>query len=649
MSLRATRRAALGVFLLAPFLLSSPALACTLGGAATTRWTTERDRNGGAWLRTPCGERFFSLGINVVDAGASGAKLQRAHYDWQNFAPSIDAWAKAARERLFSWGFNSAGAWSLPPQQLQVPTAINLELGRLTRFHWFDPFDPAMPERMIAEAKRVTAPYRATPYRLGYFSDNEVGWWGGALFTFYSAKPAANATKQRWLAELRRRYRGDWQRFTADFAPPDGVDGWEKLLRAEAITRLRPGGRGSAAVRQWTQIVAERYYDLSAKALHAADPEALYLGDRLPIYYDPVAIRAAARHVDVIAANYNVDSPEGWIAPYFFNGLTLLSRGKPVLVSEWFYAARENRTGNRNNGHLMTVETQAERAQGAAAATRSFARFADVVGLHWFQYYDYPEGGRADREDYNFGLLDIDDRPYDELAAALAAANRDAPGIHAGSHAIVRQKLRGFAVPRAPIDPAHASLIDWPKPQSLLPALQPSPGEVAFGEAYLSWSERGLALATIGQDYYDLGLLAYDGAFPLSEAYHLELDVDAGAGAKRFTLYFIPPRNKERDHPPMAALLCAGAAAEHRHNRCPEVPGAAALYFGADQPRIVGEALIPWQALGLAAAPASRRIKVEVSATAWFRSRWMSLSGLAPATGSARPRLWAVMRLDGGG
>jgi hypothetical protein len=625
---------------------ASPAAACELASAPTTRWSVERDAQGHAWLRTPCGERFFSIGVNVVDGGASGAHLNRPHYDWRESAPSLAAWEAATRARLAAWGFNSAGAWSLPPQALGLPSAINLELGRLAKFHWFDPFDPAMAERMRQEALRLTAPYRDSPYRMGYFSDNEVGWWGGALFTFYSAKPAQNFTKRRWLAMLRQHYRNNWRRFIADFVPPDGVHDWAGLLAAQKMTRLRPGGHGSDAVRQWTGIVAEHYYDLAARALHAADPDGLFFGDRLPIYYDPMAVKAEARHVDVIATNYNVDSPEGWVAPYYFDGLAALAPGKPMLVSEWFYAAQQNRTGNRNNGHLMTVETQAERAHGAAAAARDFAALPALLGLHWFQYYDYPEGGRADREDYNFGLVDIRDRPYEALVADLGAANRALPRLHAAAAPLHRQRLAGFTVPRAEIDPAHASLIDWPKPHSLLPALKPTPGEVAFGEAYLSWSEAGLALATIGQDYYDLELLAYDGDFPLSEAYRLELDVDAGAGPKRFTLYFIPPRaqGKEPEHPMMTARLCAGAAVA-RGTSCPGVPGAEALYFGADQPRVVGEALIPWRALGRDGPPQDGRLKIEVSASGWFRSRWMSLSGLPPTQGSAAPARWATVRL----
>lgn len=644
-----TRRAALRPLglaaALAASLLATQALACDLATAPSTRWSTERGKGGVAWLKTPCGERFFSIGVNVVDGGVSGAALPRAHYDWHADAPSLKDWAAATRQHLSAWGFNSAGAWSLPPQELRLPTAINLELGRLARFHWFDPFDPAMEQRMREEAVRLTAPYRHTPYRLGYFSDNEVGWWGGALFVFYSKKPASNYTKQRWVAELRRLYGDDWRRFTADFVPPVGVNSWDRLLKAEAATRLRPGGHGSAAVRHWTEVVAERYYALTARVLHEADPEALYLGDRLPIYYDPMAVKAEARHVDVIATNYNVDSPEGWVAPYYFDGLRALSGGKPVLVSEWFYAARENRTGNRNNGHLMTVDTQQQRAEGAAAAAANFAAIPEILGLHWFQYYDYPVGGRADAEDYNFGLVDIRNRPYEALVSALSAVNRRLPALHATARPLARQSRGEFIVPYATIDPAHASLIDWPKPASLLPPLRPSPGEVAFGEAYLTWSESGLALATIGQDYYDLDLLAYQGQFPLGEAYRLELDVDAGAGPRRFTLYFIPPRIKAKDHPPMAALLCAGSPATHAHNRCPSVPGAEALYFGADQPRVAAEMLLPWQALGLSGPPGDGKLKLEVSSSAWFHSRWMSLTGLSPAAGSTQPEHWIEVHL----
>ncbi len=133
-----------------------------------------------------------------------------------------------------------------------------------------------------------------------------------------------------------------------------------------------------------------------------------------------------APHVDAIAVNYNVDSSDGWIADYFFDGLRKLSGGKPELVTEWFFAARENRTGNRNNGHLMTVATQDERAAGARRRDREFCCDPRNRRRPLVQYYDHPKGGRTDGEDYDFGLVDINDRPYERLTAALAAANRRA-------------------------------------------------------------------------------------------------------------------------------------------------------------------------------------------------------------------------------
>ena len=624
--------------------------ACDFAHAPSSRWSLAQE-HGVWWLATPCGERFYSLGVNVIDGGnGEHAKLGDAYtgYRWQAFASSLSDWAGEARERLQQWGFNSAGGWSLPPQQLRLPTVIDLELGRRAKFHWFDPFAPDMQTRMTMLARELVAPYRGSPYRIGYFSDNEVGWWAGALFVFYSKQPASSATKQRWVALLRRHYDDNWARFATDFAPPPGIGSWPALLASTRVTRMRPGGHGIAAVRKWTAIVAEHYYVLAERAIRAADPEALYFGDRLPIYYDPAAVRAMARHVDAIATNYNVDAGDGWVARYFFDGLQRLSGGKPILVSEWFFAARENRTGNTNNGHLMTVATQSERAKGAAAATLNFARIPAVVGSQWFQYYDQPKGGRADGEDYDFGLVDTGNRPYRRLTAALAAANREAPAIHAAAAAPQPNPRATIVLPHAAISLADHSLADWPKPGSLLPPLAASPGAVDFGEVYLSWSDKGLQLATIGQDYFDIDLLAYNGGFPLREAYRLELGVDAGAGPRRFTLFFVPPRTKQHDFPQMRALLCIGSAEAAIGGGCTPVRDAETAYFGADQPRITAEMLIPWSALGIAPPTPGASLRVDVAMTSWHGERWMSLSGRPPEAAMAEPASWRRMPLGDG-
>jgi hypothetical protein len=530
-----------------------------------------------------------------------------------------------------------AGASSLPPDVLALPVIPDLELGRTARFHWVDPFDPATDERMFAAARRLVAPYKGSPFRIGYFSDNEVGWWNGALFAFYLKQAATNHTKQRLVALLRETYGDDWNRFTRDFVPPPGVASFADLLAHEAIPYLRPGGDGIQVVRRWTGLVAERYYHLAHDALRAADPEALLFGDRLPIYYDPAAVRAMAPWVDAIATNYNVDSPDGWIARYYFDGLRRLSGGRPVLVSEWFFAANENRTGNRNNGHLMTVATQAERARGAAAAAVRFARTPAIIGAHWFQYYDHPRGGREDGEDYDFGLVDIDDRPYAELVGALGRVNARVAEIHRAARAARPPRAE---LPWAAIDPDDRSLADWPKERALVALRAPAP-EVPFGDLYVAWSRAGLSLATIAMDYHAPDLLPADADLPLEECFHVEWGIDAGHGPRRFTLYFVPPLA-----PPfklryqMRPVLC-----RREGERCTPVPGAAVTYFGADQPRITAEVRIPWDALGVAGPP-PHALRMALAATAFHRARWMSSSGRPPGAALTDPADWQRVTLQ---
>ena len=151
------------------------------------------------WLVTPCGERFFSIGVNANEGGypqrfADG----RIAYHWGIFYPDLEDWARTAPDNGY-W----PGALTLPvdgpsiPLILGLPITPDLELGRSARFHWFDPFDPATAEHMHAWARRMVAPYKGNPYRIGYFMDNEVGWWNGALFIYYLKQPATNHTKQR--------------------------------------------------------------------------------------------------------------------------------------------------------------------------------------------------------------------------------------------------------------------------------------------------------------------------------------------------------------------------------------------------------------------------------------------------------------------
>ena len=643
-------RLALGVVLVV--LAAGAADSCVdFSGAPSSRWKTTTE-DGVAWLVTPCGDRFFSLGVNLVDGGAR-ARDGAGGYHWSAFRSSLSAWARMTREVLAGWGFNTAGAWSLPPRTLEMPSTIELSLGRRESFVWDDPFHPALPARVQALARRLTTPYRGDPRRIGYFSDNEIGWWNGPLFVAYTKYPSSNHTKQRLVRMLRERYADNWSSFERDFVPPPTVRSFESLLReTRTPTRLRPGGDGFAAVRAWTAIVADHYYRMMREAILAADPEALYLGDRLPIYYDVDAVRAMAPHVDVISTNYNADGPDGWIARYYFAALRQLA-SRPVLVTEWFFAAHENRSGNLNRtgppkssriatdqsnnvnrtGHLMTVATQADRALGAAAAAEAMAREPSVVGLHWFQYYDHPRGGRVDGEDYNFGLVDVRDQPYEALVGALRRVNMNARRLHA--EGLEPAPAGPLAIPFAPVDARDGVLTEWPKEPALLP-LRGVDNEALFGDVYLAWDEEGLSMAVIAMDYYDADLMAAKDGLPRSETFRVDLGLRVGDRARRVQLAVIPEPLAAGSRKPefrvegctVEAVVCAPVAI-------------AARFFGVamDQPRVIFEAKLPWAVIGVRAA-ARTEVGLAVDVTSFYRGRSMTLTG-----GSSDPATWRPARL----
>jgi len=140
------------------------------------------------------------------------------------------------------------------------------------------------------------APWRDDPLRIGYFLDNEVGWWNGALFTWFMQRAPENHSKQRLVALLEAYYGGDWERFTSEFVPPRGTHSFADLLVLQDVpTRLRPGTRGIAVVRLWTALLTARYYAVMSAAVRAADPGALVcrrVGRR------PIRIRRRQRSED---------------------------------------------------------------------------------------------------------------------------------------------------------------------------------------------------------------------------------------------------------------------------------------------------------------------------------------------------------------
>ncbi len=630
-------------------LLSFTALLFTAKPARTEeninapKWsTTEKD--GVQWLLDPDGKPFYSKGVNLVKPWPETEKSRSGQaWCWLNFYPSIDEWRKKVSEQLKGWGFNTLGGWSDSSPDLGIALTVDLELGRGSKYHWFDPFDPRMEKITVDLAKELTAPYRNSPLLIGYFTDNEVGWWNSPLFCWYLQAGWENHTKRHLWQMLFDHYDGSWDKLLADWVPQGGLDGFESMKAAGAALKLRPTGNGIRLVDRFMYDCAQHYYELMFKAIRAVHPGALVLGDRLPLYYHQDAVRAMGDNIDVISTNYNVDTPDGWVAPYFFNGLRKLNP-KPVLITEFFFAAGENRSGNCNQtarsdhpkpGHLMTVGTQIQRTWGAGNALLNFARFPNVVGAHWFQYCDEPLGGREDGEDYNMGLVDTANRPYEELLEGFSRLNPVLESTHemSGRGRKTASVTNGgtaedqIHVPRAhrPINVSDQSLIEWEKEATLLPGFSAPAPYVPFGDVHLAWAPEGIYIFSLSNTYFDPDFLEYSGKFPYSEAFQLHFTVEAQGRKTHLATFMLP--EKDAKYPdgfginPELFRIENGRPAERigEQGRVQRIE--------KSLPHMAVEAFFPASLFGLNELKPGMRLGLNIGLVSYFREFTMTLAG----------------------
>jgi hypothetical protein len=419
-----------------------------------------------------------------------------------------ETWADASLARLQSWGFTTVGGWSdyeTVRRASDRPWWLTpvLHMGSSSGVPWFDMWDEKVIRRVEEVAERGILPLRGEARVLGYYSDNELGWWNAILWKMTLEQPATSGQRQRLVKLVREAYGDDWQKLLRDFEP-EGAANWEEFARGGMLW-LRPGGNGIGTYRKFLSLAADRYYQLMRDTIRKFDPDALYLGDRYQSFYYPEVARAARPYVDVISTNLSASWSDGTFIRSYLDTLHGLCE-KPVLVSEFYMAAAENQSGNQNKvGGFPAVVTQAERAQALSSTLQALARLPYVVGADWFQYYDEPPRGRSlDGEDYNFGLVDIHDQPYAEVTTAFASLN-----LTAIKHsAAVRDSNGPAVVPPASADPfanfrsMHA-LKSWDRERGFVASRSPHPR----GDLYACWSPTSLYLATyvidiVEPDYY---------------------------------------------------------------------------------------------------------------------------------------------------
>lgn len=329
-----------------------------------------------------------------------------------------ETFASMMPKRLRLWGLNSIGNWSDIAlfKGSRIPYVITIEspLGKNTTGDASTAFipnasklpDPFSPDHLAAWERQLEnlkkGGYLDDPWCLGIFTDNENGWRSEMIIPESVIRaPEAQPAKVALLEMLQQKYveigklNAAWK---TDFAS------WDALAANRDDIDGKSMGEDAS---QYTALFADQYFSRAKTLLDTYAPGLLNLGVRYHVR-TPSVVRANAKYADAISWNHYGRSPA---APGDFKELD-----KPVLIGEYHFGAADR--GLATGGINGTVEDQAARVRAARHYLGMAIRDSHTVGAHWFTFVDQSIAGRyLDREAFQIGLVDICDRPYEDLIA----------------------------------------------------------------------------------------------------------------------------------------------------------------------------------------------------------------------------------------
>ncbi|MDX2115891.1 MAG: hypothetical protein SFZ24_09790 [Planctomycetota bacterium] len=398
-----------------------------------------RDDQGRFWYeRRSTGERLLSIGVNAVTHEQHQPRPNTRYYDplARQFSGDVAAWARSSAEILLDANFNTVASWSSPavvdPRLVHTP---NLYVAEFDSSRCLAGLRPDFEQLVESRVREVMRPYEGRADVLGVFLDNEMPWWGrtawDVLPTYTLLERAleldpSDPARAAAIEFLQKRH-GSAESLCKAYDAP--ARGWDRVDSAFMRMCAAPAAMADRAA--FTDLAADRFFERSTAVVRRLMPGVLILGTRFAGDAPEGVIRATARHCDVIAVNSYSPSPESTralLARYWVLG------GKPLMVTEFSWRARENQSGNPNTrGAGGVLATQRDRADKFREFIGAIAPEPMIVGYHWFQWADQSPQGRFDGEDSNYGIVDLEHGRYETLLGTMREVNLDAARLHASS------------------------------------------------------------------------------------------------------------------------------------------------------------------------------------------------------------------------
>jgi hypothetical protein len=406
---------------------------CSYGGylntkAKATGFFRVEEIDGRWWFVDPDGHLFFSTSSTGIGSGGGDSRLKgREDYFTalpptelatpaaSRWGPSFYSWSLQRRHgsewrtkwidlavrRMESWGMNTIGNWSDPRlwDAHKKAYVVNLRgWGMETGYMGMpDVFSDEFPKIVNRAAAEQCAPRKKDPFLLGYFIANEPPW------------PGRESLVVDIILER----------------PPSAIQREAKAFLA--------GGDTPERRKQFIYRAFDKYLEVINAAISRHDPNHLNLGLRFGGSVPPPEMLRASAAFDVYSMNVYATAVDAKVMKEIYEATK-----RPIIVGEFHFGV----PGRGLAPGLVQVRDQAERGVAYRYYVEQAASFPAFIGSSWFQWGDQPVTGRMDGENYNIGLVDVNDRPYVELIDAMKATHRRLQAVHSGKTAPFDQRPR---------------------------------------------------------------------------------------------------------------------------------------------------------------------------------------------------------------
>lgn len=467
---------------------------------------TIRKQQGVHWLVDPAGRRMVYTSVQCVGPKHGSRVPGAPAYDGiRSNGGSFSRWVEATERRLKTWHFRGLGAWNHACWKYRATPyteCLNIWKSLQVKGKLKPIFDPDWDRQVEALVKPQIRGLRDAPALVGWFLDNEIPWRETWLLDYFDGRRADDPNKRAVVDFLKRRHR-TIARLNAAWGT--SYSSWTALARRASLNASLDKTRPDRIA--FLGMVAKEFFTRTCRIVRTLDPHRLILGVRYAGFPAMEVVAAQQGHTDVVSINLYIAEgqfPAAQAAEA--NRLT----GQPVWVTEFsWHAPYDNRSGDRNTiGFGSRVRYQASRGRAYEAFVEGGARLPFVIGFDWFQWCDESPKGRGDGEDVNFGLVDIHDRPYEDLMRKITRTNRRVDALHAGSAGRTPSAAPAPALPFSPVPQLSARPSTRIDPAlvggrlnglRLRPGPDPAPAGVPV-EARTGWCRDGLWISLDVED-----------------------------------------------------------------------------------------------------------------------------------------------------